>query len=292
LTITTVPPLTYAGAIAASVDPARTLVAMGRTPDPWQRDALRSEANRQAFLCARQVGKGEVLTAKGLHIAAYRPEAVVGILTPTLRQSCRLLRRIRRALYAAPHIHATNTAGTLLTLSNGSEIHAWPGSRPDLIRGDTLDALLVDEAAWVPKEAFTATIPMLAMTGGSLAMASTPGGPDGFMFDVFGEDPDETQWERTLVTAEQCPRYAAAALDELRRTLGERAYAVEMGCEWREAEGALFTADELARILGTERIPDQLPGEAPLPDDPDDYDYDTTRPASARRWFPTGLGDI
>lgn len=277
----------YTAAFAASLDPARTLVAMGRRPDPWQSRALRSAVKRQAFLAARQVGKGETMTAKGLHTAAYTPESVVGIVTPTLRQSCRLLRRIRRALPAAPHVHATNNAAQLLTLSNGSEIHAWPGSRPDLIRGDTLHLLLVDEAAWVPVEAFTATLPMLSMTDGDAVMASTPGGPSGFMYDVFAEE--ESLWERTKVTADQCPRYSATALAELRRTLGERAYGVEMECAWREAEDALFTADELARILGTERVIDQLPGEAPLPEEWDDTG---TAIYAGGGWFPLGLNDI
>lgn len=283
----------YASATAAALDPARVLVGMGRTPDPWQQAALRSRAKRQAFLAARQVGKGETMTAKGLHSAAFQPGAVVGIVTPTLRQSCRLLRRIRRALPATPHVHATNSASTLLTLSNGSEVHAWPGSRPDLIRGDTLDLLLVDEAAWVPTEAFTATLPMLAMTDGTAIMASTPGGPSGFMFDQFkAEAPD---WDLIRVTADQCPRYTPEALALLRRTLGENAYAVEMECQWRAAEDALFSADELARILGTDRVVDQLPGEAPLPDDEAYFDQPQSRHTFAGSdglWVPLGLDGI
>lgn len=256
---------------AATSDPVALFRQMGHTPDPWQVEALRSEDPRRAMLAARQVGKGEVLTTRGLHKAAFTPDAVVGILTPGLRQSCRLLRRIRRALPAVPHVQATNKATTSLTLSNGSEVIAWPGNNPDQIRGDTLDLLLVDEAAWVLPEAFTAALPMLGMSGGAALLASTPGGPDGYLFDVFN-DPDKGEgWARSFVTADDCPRYTEQAKAELRRTLGDVAYAVEMMCEWREGADAVFSAAELARILGTELIPDVLPGEAPLPEEGDDW---------------------
>lgn len=258
-------------AAVAGRDPVNLFRRLQPEPDPWQVEALRSQGKRRAMLAARQVGKGEVLTAKGLHTAAYRPDAVVGILTPSLRQSCRLLRRIRRALPAVPHVEATNKATTTLTLSNGSEIVAWPGNRPDLIRGDTLDLLLVDEAAWVMEEAFTATLPMLTMAGGDALLASTPGGPDGFLFDVFNDEEKAEGWARSFVTADDCPRYTDEAKAELLRTLGETGYAVELMCEWREGADAVFSAAELARILGTDVIPDQLPGEAPLPPEDDDW---------------------
>lgn len=257
--------------LAAASDPVALFRQMGHRPDPWQVEALRSTDPRRAMLAARQVGKGEVLTTKGLHVAAFKEDAVVGILTPGMRQSCRLLRRIRRALTATPHVEATNKATTSLTLSNGSEVIAWPGNNPDQIRGDTLDLLLVDEAAWVLPEAFTAALPMLGMSGGSALLASTPGGPDGYLFDVFNDEDKGTGWAKSFVTADDCPRYTEEAKAELRRTLGDMAYAVEMMCEWREGADAVFSAAELARILGTELIPDQLPGEAPLPDDGDDW---------------------
>ena len=260
--------------LADRLDPAGIMARVPTTdplqpphePDPWQVQALRSKAKKQALLAARQTGKGEVLTVAGLACATSRPNAMVGILTPSLRQSCRLLRRIRRALPATPYVTALNRGVETLTLSNGSEIVAWPGNRPDLIRGDTLDLLLADEAAWIEEDAFTATLPMLTMTNGDAIIASTPGGPSGFLFDIFHDDEKGEGWERTLATADDCPRYTEAAKAELRRALGENGYAVEMMCEWREGAETLFTAEELARIFGTGDDPD----DADLP--ADDYE--------------------
>lgn len=255
----------------AARDPVNLFRLSGKTPDPWQVAALRSRAKRKAFLTSRQAGKSETAVIEGLSTAAFKPDSVVGVLTPGMRQSCRIVRRIRRALALVPHVEATNKATTSLTLSNGSEVVAWPGNNADAIRGESLDKLIVDEAAWVSEAAFGAAIPMVAMTQGDIIMASTPGGPEGKMFDIFNDPEAGADWEKTVVPATQIPRYSAETLEELRRTLGEHAFAVEMLCEWREGADAVFTADELARILGVEVVPDQLPGEEPLPDDDDDW---------------------
>lgn len=268
------------GYLGPRLAPSLLLDAAGRTPDPWQRDALDSPTSRDALLAARQTGKGEVLTVRGLHRAAYFPGSVVGILSPSLRQSVRLLRRIRRSLWLTPHVTALNHASTSLLLSNGSEVHAWPGSRPDLIRGDTLDLLLCDEAAWVSDDAFAAAMPMLTMTNGAAVLASTPGGPDGLLFRIFNpdaypyaddadlSDDDADDWHAVKVTAAECPRYTPRALATLARTLGDTRYRVELMCEWADADDAVFSSDEVRRILGLPAVPDRLPGEPPMPDEP------------------------
>lgn len=267
--------------LADALDAARLLERQGLVPDAWQAAALRSTATRRAMLVARQGGKSTVLVATALHVAAYIPGSTVGILAPTLRQSCLLLRRVRRALPAV-HVEATNHAATVLELTNGSRLVAWPGSRPDLIRGDVLDLLVVDEGAWVPDAAFEVALPMLAMSGGSAVVASTPGGPTGMMHSLF-QDPGGS-WELTTVPADQITRYAPEALDQLRRDLGETAFAVEFLCEWREGSDAVFTSREIAALLGLQDVPDALPGEAPLPDDLD-------IPTTTRAFTRTRLAD-
>ena len=69
---------------------------------------------------------------------------------------------------------------------------------------------------------------------------------------------------------EPADKLSAETLAELRTTLGEAAYLTEFECEWSEGEDAVFTAAELARILGTDAVPDQLDDELPLPDDDTD----------------------
>src|SRR5690606_36732720 len=50
-------------------DPAALMEAAGMTPDPWQRDLLRSESRRKLVMVTRQGGKSTTTAAKALHRA-------------------------------------------------------------------------------------------------------------------------------------------------------------------------------------------------------------------------------
>jgi phage terminase large subunit-like protein len=69
----------------------------GFEPDPWQQDLLRSSFTRQLLLCSRQSGKSTTTAFLALHEAIYRNNALVLMLSPSLRQSQELF---RKALHA------------------------------------------------------------------------------------------------------------------------------------------------------------------------------------------------
>ena len=79
---------------------------------------------------------------------------------------------------ASPVPAIAHRTATTLRLGNGSSIVALPGDRPDTVRGLTLDLAAVDEAAFVKAEVLRVLLPMLATTGGTMAMLSTPSRAD------------------------------------------------------------------------------------------------------------------
>ena len=108
-------------ALALARDPSLILKAQGMTPDPWQRDLLRSPAVRLLVLCSRQAGKSETAAALALHTALLQPGALVLLLSPTLRQSGELFRAKVMSLYTAlgRPVAATQETALTLTLANG-----------------------------------------------------------------------------------------------------------------------------------------------------------------------------
>lgn len=240
--------MSLAGVLLDAADPSRLMVKSGFAPDTWQRQLCLDAPARALLLIARQMGKSTVLAALAIHTAVYRAGAVIGVIAPTLRQSALLLRRIKTYLKHVG-VRAVNNAATSLELANGSRIEAWPGNNPDSVRGDTLHLLLIDEGAWVLDETYNAVLPMLTMTGGKCLVASTPGGPGGWLFDHWNDEEDD-EWQRIKVTAPECPRYTELDLARFRRSLGERAFATEFLCDWRSASDSIFTAADIAAILG------------------------------------------
>jgi hypothetical protein len=110
-----------------------------------------------------------------LHRVLYRPGSLVLCLAPALRQSQELFqkpaafyRELRRP------VPPTSEQRLSLELENGSRIITLPGSEKTIRGFSGVSLLLVDEAARVDDSLYYAVRPMLAVSGGSLLMLSTP----------------------------------------------------------------------------------------------------------------------
>src|SRR6516165_2357080 len=217
--------------LAMALDPALMMERLGLEPDPWQRSVLRSTADRLLLLCCRQSGKSTTTAILALHTALFQAGSLILLLSPSLRQSGELFRKVA-GFYAElgrPVPPARETALSL-ALANGSRVISLPAS-PDTIRGySAVDLLVIDEAAMVPDELFVAVNPMLAVSQGRLVCLSTPLGKRGWFFESW-DDP-QADWERVRVTAEDCPRIAPEFLEEQKSTLGDRWFRQEYLCSF------------------------------------------------------------
>ena len=148
---------------------------LGIEPDPWQEDLLRSASERVLLNCCRQSGKSTMTAIVALHRALYHPGSLILCLAPALRQSQELFSKMA-GFYRdlGRPISAVAERKLSLELENRSRIITLPGSEKT-VRGFSGAALLiVDEAARVDDSLYYAVRPMLAVSGGSLMMLSTP----------------------------------------------------------------------------------------------------------------------
>src|SRR5215213_5009688 len=80
--------------------PRRSAVEMatdlGLSLDGWQQEVLTTTARDILLLCSRQAGKSTVAALLALHAAVFAPGSLVPALSPSERQSKRLLRTVRR----------------------------------------------------------------------------------------------------------------------------------------------------------------------------------------------------
>ena len=81
---------------------------------------------------------------------------------------------------------------------------------------------------------------MLAVSGGSLMMLSTPFGRRGVFFEEWQGGKG---WERYEVPANQCPRISEEFLEEERASLPPFIFRQEYECSFEETEDQVFTTD-------------------------------------------------
>lgn len=227
--------------------PTDVMRAAGLQPDPWQRDALLSDAPRVLFLTTRQAGKSTTVGALAAFEAIFKPGSLTLLLSPSLRQSSELFRKtldFYRAIPDAPRPMADSALR--MELHNGSRIVSLPGTE-ETVRGfSAVDLLVVDEAARVPDSLYHGVRPMLAVSGGRLVALSTPWSKSGFFYSAWtGAEP----WERYTVRAVDCPRIPAAFLEEERRALPASVFAREYEATFTDSEDAYFRDSDIERAL-------------------------------------------
>jgi hypothetical protein len=239
--------------------------AMGSDPDDWQEAVLKSADPRICLNCCRQAGKSSVVAVKALHMGLYQPKSLILLLSRSLRQSAELGRKVFDAYETSGRKVLPEAESTLaLELSNGSRILALPGGDEGGLRGFSgVRCLVIDEASRVPDSLWIAVRPMIAVSGGSIMLLSTPFGKRGFFYRVWSQS---QQWLKIQVTADQCPRLTPGFLAEELVELGERWYAQEYGCQFVEAVGQVFSdaaidaafRDDVVPLFGDE--PDEDAG--------------------------------
>jgi hypothetical protein len=219
--------------------------------DAWQREVLTGPWERLLLNCCRQSGKSTITALLALDVALRTPQGLVLLLSPGERQSSELLIKVRDAYHALGQgglVTAPDAEGaTHLLLPNRARVLALPGGERH-VRGFSAPALVVlDEASRIDDALWHAVAPMVAVSGGRVAMLSTPWGQRGVFHQLWTAGDDD--WRRFELRADQCPRISAQFLAEQRRTLPDWVYRQEYECRFEAAEDSVFRLADIEAAL-------------------------------------------
>jgi hypothetical protein len=221
---------------------------LGFEPDATQWAVLRTETKRGLLNCCRQWGKSTITAAKAVLQAHGTADSLTLVVSPSARQSGEFLRKasgFARRLGIRPKGDGDNQIS--LQLPNGSRIVGLPGTEATIRGFSAVSLLLVDEAARVNGDLYLAIRPMLAVSGGTLWLMSTPFGKRGFFYEAWEHGGPE--WERYRAPATECARIGRQFLEEERATMGERWFRQEYLCEFEDSVSAVFDAELVTRAI-------------------------------------------
>ncbi len=227
----------------------------GIEPDDWQADLLRSDAKQMVLNCSRQSGKSTITSILALHQAIYTANSLILLLSPSLRQSQELFRKLQdfyNALESDYLPQAVEESALRMELSNGSRIIALPGKEATIRGFSGVSLLIIDEASRVEDSLYQSVRPMLAVSGGRIILLSTPFGKRGFF---HSEWTNGDGWQRTKITADLCPRIDKDWLERERKRIGDWWYRQEYLCEFAETNDQVFSYDDIQDALDPELKP-------------------------------------
>lgn len=236
--------------LACALDPSHLFRVQGLVADPWQQRFLLDTPRFSLLNCSRQVGKSTTVGALALHTALFHPNSLVLLLSPSLRQSNEIFRKVLEGYsYFKGFLGANHQTRAQLELKNGSRILSLPGKEQFIRSFGGVSLLVLDEAARIPDELYRSVRPMLAVSGGKLAALSTPYGKRGWFHDAWVGQED---WHRISIPWDSCPRIPREFIQQEIQAMGPDWVDQEYLCIFSNKEGQVFKDFESTFIKETQ----------------------------------------
>jgi len=225
--------------------------ALGISLDEWQKEYIMHEGNT-VIRAARQSGKSFAESIRIALFALLNPNMSTLIIASVDRQSGELLEKVKALIISlAPSQIKGRPTNHKIILKNGSKIMAEPAGQTGYgLRGFTVHKLVADEAHYIPDAVFVAIRPMLATTGGTLDLLSTPKGNEGFFYDCFEDD---TFWKKH-VHCDDCDRYAEGFIEQEKRRMTKLQFAQEYEAEFIDSFMQFFPRELIESCFSEQRL--------------------------------------
>jgi len=224
-----------------------------KTLDPWQEKYI--NCDKDCFvLCGRQSGKTAAASIKFGKRAAENKNRTILMVAYTEKQAYNLFFKTLMYLEAQyPRLIAKKAKKPTkheINLKNGSKIMCYAaGLDGSGIRTFTVTDLVIDEAAPMAREVFVSTMPMLAVTGGTMDIISTPRGKEGFFYECSKDD----KFEKFYISAEDCPRHKKEFLESQKEKMSEIEYAQEYLARFMDEIKRFFSEEWIKSVCTQER---------------------------------------
>ncbi|MDW8106958.1 MAG: terminase family protein [Armatimonadota bacterium] len=223
----------------------------GWYPHPGQQAFLNATAPVRVLACGRRWGKTEVIAAEIARTLLAAAGRHVLLVAPSNEQALlgfeRALEFLRRA-GTRPVVRRT-PAPTLIVGS--SRLWARSAVRGGIyLRGRKAHLIIVDEAAYVPEVVVNEVLmPMLADTGGKIALVSTPRGKN-YFYRLYqqGQEDGIRVWSMRSPSWHN-PLLSPTVLMMQASLMTARQFQIEYGAMFLEAAGQVFRTEWVDRAL-------------------------------------------
>lgn len=212
--------------------------------DKWQQEVKEAKGHI-VVRSGRQAGKSTIISVVAGDYAAENRNKTILVIASVERQAYEIFSKIFNYIYENHKSFLKKgkkfQTKSKLELKNGTKILCLPtGLTGAGIRGYTIDLLIADEAAFIPRAVWDAVTPMISTRidyGARMILLSTPFGRDNYFYDCF-DDPSFTKFH---VSSEECPRINKDFLAQEKKRKSKVAYAQEYLGEFADGAMQWFT---------------------------------------------------
>ena len=207
-----------------------------------QKEILNSPARFKVVASGRRFGKTYASIAAVAQAARF-PNRKCMMVFPSYRMAKQIVfDDLIQLLKSKNWVKKINQSDLTVTLVNNSQIMLRSADNPDSIRGVGLDFVVIDEAADVDEEAWTAVIrPTLSDRLGSALIIGSPKGRNWF-FDLYENAKLYDDWQSWQFTTAAGGNVTESELVQAKQDLDERTYQQEYLAQFVNYSGVIYYA--------------------------------------------------
>jgi phage FluMu gp28-like protein len=240
------------------------LEVKGFTPYQKQREWIEGIENpdiKYITLCTgRQIGKTLLAENLILKWALTTNNSTTMVVAPVYSQVRKIFDDLDKVVTPTKLMVRKNRSNYEMVLINGSKIIFRSADRPDTMRGNTLDYLIVDEAGFIADKVWDEVLkPTILVKGKKCLFASTPKGKNWFYtLHLRGLDPSQTQYITFNASSFDNPYINQDDLLEAQRTLPPDIFKQEILGEFVDSGGEVFA--DIDRFCVLDQYPPKQSG--------------------------------
>ena len=203
-------------------------------------DSINTEDYKYYVLnIGRQFGKTMLGINQKLYWAINDPGCMIAWVTPIYKQGKKVFDELEKATSKSGLFHY-NRSDLTVYCDNGSKIQYFSGERPDNIRGNTFDYLIIDEMAFTRNELWTEILSATVLVKGKkVIFISTPKGKNHF-YKLTLQPNYDNRYKYFHFTSFDNPMIETNDLEERRRNLPDHIFRQEYLAEFIDNVSGLF----------------------------------------------------
>ena len=222
-----------------------------------QKAIFASKARFRTVSAGRRFGKTFLSMYEIARVARY-PNKRIFYVAPSYRMGKQIIwEDLKSQLSQKKWVKKVNESDLTLTLVNNTRISIRSADNPDSMRGVSLDFVVLDEAAFMPKTVWTEVLrPTLSDRQGGAVFISTPKGYNWFQ-ELWADAVNKDNWESFQFTTVQGGNVTAEEVEDAKHDMDIKTFRQEYEASFETAGNLIYHAFDLKENV--KKYEDELP---------------------------------
>ena len=211
-------------------------------------------------IIGRQFGKTTIAENLAIYWSLNQSDQVVYWVSPTDSQAQKVYKEIVNSIIESGCIKSKKMpkGDTEIVFTNGSKILFRSAASEDSLRGQSVDYMIMDEAAFIKKDTVeTILLPMLNVRGKKCLFISTPKGKN-FLYEYFLNGQKLDKWKSLRYSTYDSPFANEELINMFRETLAPKLFQQEVEAEFVDSS-SIF--NNISDVMCLEPINEPQPDE-------------------------------